>query len=436
MSSGAEREPATRSASPASWMRRWTTRDLGRTPRSVVLAARAFGFIWIGLITFVAQSQAANRSDLGLQIGGYAIIGVAMLVWSLMEWRTPAGISRDWALPMTLGVIAGVSGVLCMSHNGAFFVVLAAIAALVAGAETTAGPAVAVVGVGILGALVGALAFGANALELVGYPITMASGLLIGRQRRTYRVQAEQTAELLEQSRQLQEQQRRADVLDERTRMAREIHDVLAHSLGGLGIQIQAARAVLTDRGDVDKALDVLATAQRMASDGLAETRRAVHALRADTLSLDQELRNVAGSHTSQYRSTVDVTVDGTPCDLPPTATMALLRVAQEALVNAAKHAPRQRISVRLSYASSGVRLTVSNPVGDGTVVDPALQTVDGGYGLTGMKERLLLIGGTLSVGRHGGTWTVDASVPDGMLPVDAGASGAWPAEATAVEEE
>ncbi len=417
MSTGAERDATARSASPAGRMRRWALRDAGATPRSIIWAARAFGFIWIGLLTFIAQAQADNRSDLGLQIGGYAIIGVAMLVWSLMDWRSPAGVSRDWWLPLTLGVIAAVSGVLSMSHNGALFVLFAAIAALVAGADTALGAALAVVGVGILGALVGALAFGANAAELIGYPVTIASGLLIGRQRRTYRMQAEQAAELLVRTRQLQVQQRRADVLDERTRIAREIHDVLAHSLGGLGIQIQAARAVLTDSGDVDKALDVLATAQRMASDGLVETRRAVHALRTDTLPLDQELRNIAGSHTSQHRSTVEVTVDGTPRDLPPTATMALLRVAQEALVNAAKHAPRQRVEVRLAYEPDRVRLTVSNPVGDGTVVDPALETADSGYGLTGMKERLLLIGGTLSVGRRGDTWTVDAEVPDKLLP-------------------
>jgi signal transduction histidine kinase len=160
--------------------------------------------------------------------------------------------------------------------------------------------------------------------------------------------------------------------------------------------------------------------AQRMASDGLAETRRAVHALRSDKLPLDQELRNIAGSHTSQHRSTVEVRVDGTPRDLPPTATVALLRVAQEALVNAAKHAPRQRVEVRLAYEPDRLRLMVSNPVGDGTVVDPALETADSGYGLTGMKERLLLIGGTLSVGRRGDTWTVDAEVPDKLLAVEA----------------
>ncbi len=420
MSTGAERDATARNASPARRMGRWTLRDSGATPRSIIWAARAFGFIWIGLLTFVAQAQADDRSDLGVQIGGYAIIGVAMLVWSLMDWRSPANVPRDWWLPVTLGVIAAVSGVLSMSHNGALLVLFAAIAALVAGADTALGSALAVVGLGILGALVGALAFGANAAELIGYPVTMASGLLIGRQRRTYRVQAEQAAELLVRTRQLQVQQRRADVLDERTRIAREIHDVLAHSLGALGIQIQAARAVLTDSGDIHKALDVLATAQRMASDGLAETRRAVHALRSDTLPLDQELRNIAGSHTSQHRSTVEVTVDGTPRDLPPTATMALLRVAQEALVNAAKHAPRQRVEVRLAYEPDRVRLTVSNPVGDGTVIDSVLETADSGYGLTGMKERLLLIGGTLSVGRRSDTWTVDAEVPDELSPVDA----------------
>jgi signal transduction histidine kinase len=420
MSTGAESDATSRSASPAGRRWRWTLRDSGATPRSIIWAARAFGFIWIGLLTFIAQAQADDRSDLGLQIGGYAIIGVAMLVWSMLDRRSPAGPSRNWWLPATLGVIAAVSGVLAMSHNGALLVLFAAIAALVAGADTALGSALAVVGVGILGALVGALAFGANAVELIGYPVTMASGLLIGRQRRTYRMQAEQAAELLVRTRQLQVQQRRADVLDERTRIAREIHDVLAHSLGGLGIQIQAARAVLTDSGDVDKALDVLATAQRMASDGLVETRRAVHALRSDTLALDQELRNIAGWHTSKHRSTVEVTVDGTPRDLPPTATMALLRVAQEGLVNAAKHAPRQRVEIRLAYKPDCVRLTVSNPVGDGTVVDPAFKTADSGYGLTGMKERLLLIGGTLSVGRRRDTWTVDAEVPDEPVPVAA----------------
>ena len=123
------------------------------------------------------------------------------------------------------------------------------------------------------------------------FPLVPLSGLLVGRLIRSRRVQAEQSAALLAQTQQLLAARGRADVLGERARIAREIHDVLAHSLGALGIQIQAARAVLTDHKDIERAVDILVTAQRMAADGLTETRRAVHALRVDSRPLDAELR-------------------------------------------------------------------------------------------------------------------------------------------------
>jgi hypothetical protein len=97
--------------------------------------------------------------------------------------------------------------------------------------------------------------------------VNWAAGLVTGLNRGACRVQAGQAAELLAQRAELHAGQRRADLLDERARIAREIHDVLAHSLGALGIQIQAARAVLTDRGDIAGADELLAEAQRMAAD-------------------------------------------------------------------------------------------------------------------------------------------------------------------------
>src|SRR5262249_60974721 len=110
---------------------------------------------------------------------------------------------------------------------------------------------------------------------LIGLPAVLAGGFMVGRNRAAYRIQAEQAAQLLAQREKLQAEQRRADLLDERARIAREIHDVLAHSLGALGIQIQAARAVLTDHGDVDRAGEILGAAQRMAAEGLVAPRRA-----------------------------------------------------------------------------------------------------------------------------------------------------------------
>ena len=174
--------------------------------------------------------------------------------------------------------------------------------------------------------------------------------LSFGRNRRAYRVQAEQSAALLEQYERLRAEQRRADVLDERTRIAREIHDVLAHSLGALGIQIQAAKAMLTDHRNIDQAVEALATAQRMAADGLAETRRAVHALRVDTLPLGEELSAVVDTHRQRYQVPVTFETSGPTRALPPDASLALLRTVQEALVNAAKHACGQPIGVRLDY--------------------------------------------------------------------------------------
>ncbi|MER7179045.1 histidine kinase [Streptomyces hyaluromycini] len=244
--------------------------------------------------------------------------------------------------------------------------------------------------------------------------------LLSGRNRRAYRVQAEQAAAMLAQVEQLRAEQRQVAVLGERARIAREIHDVLAHSLGALGIQIQAARALLTAPGDVERAVGLLGVAQRIASDGLTETRRAVHALRADVAPLDQELARMAAEYRQRYSTDIRLTVEGDPVPLPPEQTLALVRTAQESLTNTAKHAPRQPVTLLLRYQYDDVTLTIGNRLtdapagfGDGAAsAGPALHTVDGGYGLTGMRERLLLLGGTLAAGTQSGRWAVTARVP------------------------
>ena len=100
----------------------------------------------------------------------------------------------------------------------------------------------------------------------------------------------------------LQQEQRRAAALDERNRIAREIHDVLAHSLGSLGVQIQAAQAVLTDQHDIERAVEILGqalTPHRRAK----ETRRALHALRSDTPPLADALADLSADHRRHYGS-------------------------------------------------------------------------------------------------------------------------------------
>src|SRR6185437_8781279 len=245
--------------------------------------------------------------------------------------------------------------------GGTFLIIFGLVATLAAGSDAAVAASLAVTAAGVLATEVSALAFGGNLTNMVALPALLVSGLLIGRNRGTYRIQAEQAAALLAQREQLQAEHRRADLLDERTRIAREIHDVLAHSLGALGIQIQAARSVLTDYGDVDRAVEMLTAAQRMAAEGLTETRRAVHALRADTLPLADELAKATSSYAERYHVAVSLDTEGDPRPVPADATVALLRVAQEALVNAAKHGAGKPVTVRLDYEADEVRLTVRN---------------------------------------------------------------------------
>ncbi len=375
-------------------------------------------YLLIGLLTFPLQPPGATA--LPVQLAGFVVAGIALLVWWVVDRLPVAARWRGRALPVALCVMGAAGGLAATAgfNENNCAVTLASMAATGAAYEVGPGTAWLVVLASTVTLEANALIYGDGFDQLsifLLYPMVPVAGLLIGYFIRARQEQAEQSAALLARTRQLQAEQSRTEVLNERARIAREIHDVLAHSLGALSIQIQAARAVLTDHQDIDRALEVLATAQRMASDGLTETRRAVHALRSDAVPLDQELSQAARVHGERYGPDVAFTVGGQPRPLPPDATVALLRTAQEALVNAAKHAPGQRVSVRLEYGRDDMSLTVVNDLlGDGPPDRAAVcpHTVDGGYGLTGMRERLRLLNGTLVANAQDGHWVVAAGLP------------------------
>jgi signal transduction histidine kinase len=386
--------------------------------RTVNWVARILGFAALGVATFLNPPYRHHHPvpyALPVQIAAYCVLGLGVLAWVLIDWYPVVRGNRHRWLSLVLGVIAVASGVGAgAGGGGTALVIYGAVATLAAGSDLDLGPALAVTVAGAFGIEVSGLAFSASFGTFFGLHSVVIAGLIIGRNRAAYRIQAEQARELLAQRERFQTEERRADLLDERTRIAREIHDVLAHSLGALGIQIQAARAVLSDQGDIDRAREILAGAQRMASEGLVETRRAVQSLRADAPPLDEELARVSDSHAHQYGVPTTFDTAGVPAPLPPDATVALLRVAQESLVNAAKHAAGRSVALHLDYGDADVRLTVRNDLGPDAEIDygAALNTVNGGYGLMGMRERLLLIDGTLEAGRRGDEWIVTAELP------------------------
>jgi signal transduction histidine kinase len=373
---------------------------------------RAGGAVLIGVATF--GYSAAAGWDLIIEAVAFAVGAVMVAYWLVADLRPEHRQPR--VLAGALIVLAAASGFASMGARGGPLIGFAFVAAIGAGAGSSLLTGCVTTAIALVGVEAGALVTGASATSALGFPLLLIVAFVSGRNRAAYRRQAEQSAALVTQLEQLRAEQRRTAVLDERARIAREIHDVLAHSLGALGIQLQAVRALLADQGDTDRALSLLDQAQRIAKDGLADTRRAVHALRADTTGLDEQLAALADTHRSRHHASVSFGVGGQPrpLPLPPEATVALIRTAQEALVNTAKHAPLQPVRIGLHYADDEVQMIISNPLPSGSPPGPgtAFGTVNGGYGLRGMRERLLLINGSLTAASGGGRWTVTAQVP------------------------
>ncbi len=207
---------------------------------------------------------------------------------------------------------------------------------------------------------------------------------------------------------QLMTQAREAGILDERQRMAREIHDTLAQGLTGIVTQLQAAEQASEDPAEWRRHF---AAATRLARESLSEARRSVDALRPEPLEmarLSDALADVAGRWSALHGIPVQVKTTGTPRPMPPEAEFALLRTAQEALANVARHAHATRVGVTLSYVEREVALDVRD---DGGGFDPARS--GGGFGLVAMRQRIEGLSGTLQVeSEPGGGTAISARVP------------------------
>ncbi|MFH9659015.1 sensor histidine kinase [Streptomyces sp. NPDC017248] len=208
---------------------------------------------------------------------------------------------------------------------------------------------------------------------------------------------------LLAQERAARAAEAESAALAERARIAREIHDVLAHSLSAQLVHLEAARLLIERGADRGRILERVVAARGMARDGLAETRQALSALRGELTPLEDFL--------SELVSTADgaeVTVTGERRRLPAEASQAVRRVAQEALTNVRKHAHGARVEVRLDYGEQEVTLDVRDSGGRPGELDGS----GGGYGLLGMRERAELLGGSLDAGPDEGGFMVTLKVP------------------------
>ncbi|MCX4235881.1 sensor histidine kinase [Streptomyces sp. NPDC020707] len=238
------------------------------------------------------------------------------------------------------------------------------------------------------------------------------------RTRRAYFAQLEERAARLEKER---EAQAKVAVAAERARIARELHDVVAHNVSVMVVQADGAAYVLDSAPDqAKKALEIISGTGRQA---LAEMRRLLGVLRTgehqesgeyvpqpDVEQLDELIEQCRGSGLP-----VDFKIEGTPRPLPSGVELTAYRIVQEALTNTRKHGgPNAGASVRLVYFDDGLGLLVED---DGKGAPHELYEeggVDGqGHGLIGMRERIGMVGGTLDAGpRPGGGFRISALLP------------------------
>ena len=198
----------------------------------------------------------------------------------------------------------------------------------------------------------------------------------------------------------------------ERGRLAREMHDVLAHSLSALALQLETTRLLARNRGTDDEVTRALDQAHHLAATGLEEARRAIATERGDALPGPERIGLLADAFGEQSGLPIAVEVSGEPRELAPEARLAVYRTAQEALTNVRRHATPERVEVRLDYLPERTVLVVEDHAPPGTPPPVALGTAASGYGLTGMRERAELLGGQLLAEPTGDGFRVELRLP------------------------
>jgi signal transduction histidine kinase len=203
-----------------------------------------------------------------------------------------------------------------------------------------------------------------------------------------------------------------AAALRERARLAREMHDVLAHSLSALTVQLEGARLLASSRGADPELTDAIERGHGLARAGLEEARRAIEALRGGDMPGPDRLPALAEQFREQTDVDCSLELDGPPRELSSEARLALYRTAQEALTNVRRHARPAHVDLRLRYEPDGTRLVVEDRRADGDAGPPEGER-GLGYGLTGMRERAELLGGRLAAAPTASGFRVELFIPE-----------------------
>jgi signal transduction histidine kinase len=377
----------------------------------------------LAVVAIAVVVTAAFQTHPGPGLSGrYLAVTVAMVVFAVGTIAVVRAPRADpWLLlPLMAAVVVGAAALVGLQPNGAGFLgVFPGVAAAALRLPTRLAAAVAALAGGALAVAWGVGAGHHPVLGIVLNEIGVAAFFLLALFARRYQEANARAQELIAELNETRAAQAQAAALAERQRLAREMHDVLAHSLSGLVLNLEGAR-LLAARDPADPGVaDAIGRAQRLAKTGLEEARRAIGMLRGDALPGPERLTELAAAFQDDTGIACACAIEGDERELGPDGRLTLYRVAQEALTNIRKHADPQRVELRLAYGESGTELTVDDhgrsgdgsggaaggsSGGSGGVAGGSSGGSGGaaggfGYGLTGMRERAELLGGTLTAG-------------------------------------
>ncbi len=374
----------------------------------------AVRFLILAMV-LVTVPLATPHPGVGAQGVAVAVtLGISVVAWLVWEFT---GRAHRVQVP-ALVVLGAAGGALAGVSSQSPAIAVGCLVTASAGVRLNSEASLAITAETVAAFLIAGISTGAPAGTLAGYSAALIGLWAFGLTRRAYVLRAEQAEQALEQARRAHQAESQAAALAERARIARDIHDVLAHSLAAVSVNLQAAEGLLAslpdERPELAKALECLERAGAFTREGMVEVRRAILALR-DTATAPAPLAEQLAALARQYRAdgdmAVDFTVAGTPRPVAAEAALAAYRTAQEALTNARKHAPGQPVTLRLQFESAQIAVQVANPLPAADTARP-LAAAGTGYGLAGLRERAAHGGGTLTAGPADGQWRVCLKIP------------------------
>lgn len=358
--------------------------------------------VWLaGLVYAVASSTRPGLT--GTHLLALVLTCTTTVGWA--GWLASRHWRRDRLSALSVAVL-GISGGVIAATLSPVGIVVVAVAGLCSASLFELPMAAGLAAIGVLTATL-AYAVGIDSPQASVITNTASgaiAGVVIGLGRRQQHERGQQEMALALAQERTKIERERAEVLAERNRIAREVHDVLAHTLSALSVQMEALDSLVADGADQPLVRESLQRSRRLVVTGLDETRQAVRALRDEPIAVVDQIASAAAEAGAVFSTS------GAARPLSAAHGLALLRTAQESLTNARKHAPGADVTMTLAFDQGLVHLTIRN--GAATQPSTSLASSGGGYGLRGMRERVELLGGSVTAGPNDGGWCVQADLP------------------------